>query len=73
MDGPLQSAHYGDYDSDQYGNAAEAKRARKNHATLVARNRRSQLKSKKRRNAGSRGADNTVVGITHRRNHRWSW
>lgn len=72
MDGPLQSAHYGEYDSDQY-DSSDSRRARKNHSTLVARNRRSQLKSKKRRHSGSRGADSTVVGITHRRNHRWSW
>lgn len=72
MDGPLQSAHYGEIDSDLY-ESTDSKRARKNHSTLVARNRRSQLKGKKRRQSGSRGAGTAVVGITHRRNHRWSW
>ena len=68
MEGPNQSSHQTDSYEDRYDDSV-LKRVRKNHSTLVARNRRTQVKSKKRRSGGS----GNVVGITHRRNHRWSW
>lgn len=68
MDIPNRASTYTDGDLDSY-ESETAKRARKNHTVLVARNRRGQLKSKKRRGGGGE----SVTGMSHRRQRRWNW
>ena len=72
MESPQLSARLADSEFDTYEDSG-ARRARKNHSVLVSRNRRSQLKNKKRRSGSGRNKEESVVGITHRRNRRWSW
>ena len=68
MDTRNRASAHTDGDQDNY-EAETAKRARKNHSVLIARNRRSQVKSKKRRG----GVGESITGMSHRRQRRWNW
>lgn len=69
MDTPNRAATHKESEMDSF-DTDTARRARKNHTVLTARNRRSQMKNKKRRRSGG---ESSVVGMSHRRNRRWSW
>lgn len=69
MYGSHQSFDYGDFDGDFA--EADSRRPRQSGAQASGRTRRHT--SNKKRTSRKRSAAATVLGISHRRNHKWAW
>ncbi len=68
MFGPQKSIEYGDLEIGPYQDGTQ-KRSRHNTMETLGRGRRPVAKKRSSRKRSSQ----QILGISHRRNHKWSW